>query len=65
MFKKGQVVALDINSEEIMESQSQYQKIVRIVGDKVYLSEDDSNDPRLFYYIQEIRPLTKEEIEGA
>lgn len=67
MFKKGQVVAIKLHFGDT----SQYQRIVRIVPGipgvttRVYLSEDDANDPRLFYSDAEIRPLTKEEIEGA
>ncbi len=60
MFKQGQVVALKLDFRDV----PQYQKIVRIVGLKYYLSEDESNDPRLYYVEDEIRPLTQREIEG-
>lgn len=62
MFKVNQVVALTNQHED----EPEYSRIVRINGSKIYLSWfQDENDPRLFYTEDELRPLTKEEIEGA
>lgn len=59
MFKKGQVVAL----KEPFVDEPDYFKIAGIVGEKIIPVGE--NDPRIFYQVRDIRPLTQEEIEGA
>jgi len=75
MFKKGQVVAIKSKDYLLdLTIVAQYQRIDRIMPPvpgtlgttRYYLSEDaHENDPRLFYSEDQLRPLTKQEIEGV
>jgi hypothetical protein len=59
MFKKGQVVAV----REPFEDDPEFIKIAGILGKKV-VPTNNENDPRIWYREDELRPLTREEIEG-
>jgi hypothetical protein len=59
MFKKGQVVAI----KDPFEDDPEFIKIAGIVGKKIIPANE--NDPRIWYREDELRPLTKEEIEGV